>query len=339
MAEVVKIIDPDNGSGTDYTSLSNWEAAQQGDLTTGARDGEIAVAKCRSTGGTADTTAVTVDGWTTSATEYIKIWCDPAESYRFTGKWDTAKYRLSTNYSGYYCLQVWEQYLVVDGVQFYYFGSTGGCFNESAANSGSQYKFTNCLFLINNSSGYGYHTYNWVNETRLYNCIFEAVTKSATGFRFYSGGTGYLYNCDFVNLTTAVVRTDNPLNLINCLFFNNTTDATGTIVDSYCATTNDNTKGLSAAGTGNRFSQTFTFTGARDYHLASNDAGAINYGSDLSATFTTDIDGETRPTGANTWDIGADEYVAAGASAIPDDSRGVLRGMSLGMGRGTMRVM
>jgi len=39
---VTKIIDPDNGSGTDYTSLSAWEAGQQGDLT-GVRD-EIAVA-------------------------------------------------------------------------------------------------------------------------------------------------------------------------------------------------------------------------------------------------------------------------------------------------------
>ena len=37
----------------------------------------------------------------------------------------------------------------------------------------------------------------------------------------------------------------------------------------------------------------------------------LNNGLDLSSSFTNDIDDEIRPTGANTWDIGADEYVAA----------------------------
>ena len=31
--EFISVIDPDNGSGTDYTSLSAWEAANQVDLT------------------------------------------------------------------------------------------------------------------------------------------------------------------------------------------------------------------------------------------------------------------------------------------------------------------
>ena len=89
--EVIKIVDPDNGSGTNYTSLSAWEAGEQGDLT-GARD-EIAVAKCRCTGGTADS-AVTIDGFTTSTTQYIQIWTDPSESYRHDGKWKADAYRL-----------------------------------------------------------------------------------------------------------------------------------------------------------------------------------------------------------------------------------------------------
>ena len=37
------------------------------------------------------------------------------------------------------------------------------------------------------------------------------------------------------------------------------------------------------------------------------DNDALNAGADLSGTFSDDIDGEIRPTGANTWDIGADE--------------------------------
>ncbi|GAG34644.1 unnamed protein product, partial [marine sediment metagenome] len=42
-----------------------------------------------------------------------------------------------------------------------------------------------------------------------------------------------------------------------------------------------------------------------DFHLAGNDANARNAGEDLSATFTDDIDGQTR--GYRGWDIGADE--------------------------------
>ncbi|MCK5081829.1 MAG: hypothetical protein KAR31_02880, partial [Candidatus Omnitrophica bacterium] len=48
-----------------------------------------------------------------------------------------------------------------------------------------------------------------------------------------------------------------------------------------------------------------------DFHLASNDTGAKNLGTDLSAdsnlAFSDDIDGQVRPGGAS-WDIGGDEY-------------------------------
>lgn len=51
---------------------------------------------------------------------------------------------------------------------------------------------------------------------------------------------------------------------------------------------------------------TTTTSGSEDLHLKAG-ADAINVASDLSGTFTDDIDAETRPTGANTWDMGADE--------------------------------
>lgn len=47
--------------------------------------------------------------------------------------------------------------------------------------------------------------------------------------------------------------------------------------------------------------------GSYDFHLDSSDTAAKDQGYDLSAIFTTDIDGDTR---SGTWDIGADEYVA-----------------------------
>ncbi|MEI8361274.1 MAG: fibronectin type III domain-containing protein [bacterium] len=47
-----------------------------------------------------------------------------------------------------------------------------------------------------------------------------------------------------------------------------------------------------------------------DLHLMPGSV-AKNAGADLSATFKTDIDGNARPTGINTWDIGADEWQAS----------------------------
>jgi hypothetical protein len=67
-----------------------------------------------------------------------------------------------------------------------------------------------------------------------------------------------------------------------------------------------------ATGTGSRINQTFTFvaSGSDDYHLAGSDAGALDFGADLSAdgvfAFDDDIDFDTR---SGTWDIGFDEFI------------------------------
>lgn len=69
-------------------------------------------------------------------------------------------------------------------------------------------------------------------------------------------------------------------------------------------------------------SPTFVDAAGGDYHLASTDTAWRDQGADLSADarypFATDGDGETR---SGTWDIGADEYVAALTNyALPADA-------------------
>ncbi len=85
--EVISTIKED-GTG-DYTSLSAWEAGENRDLV--ALD-EIAVAQIDGTWTNPDTTAVTIDGWVTDATRYIKIYT--TATARHDGKWNTGKYRL-----------------------------------------------------------------------------------------------------------------------------------------------------------------------------------------------------------------------------------------------------
>lgn len=68
--------------------------------------------------------------------------------------------------------------------------------------------------------------------------------------------------------------------------------------------------------------------GSEDLHLVTGSA-LINVGTDLSSTFTVDINGNTRPTGASTWDIGPDEFGAGGGGGSgPAKSLRVIRNPS-----------
>jgi len=324
---VTKVVDPDSGAGYDYDSLFDWEAGEQGDLT-GVRD-EIAVAKCRCTGGTADTTAFTIDGWTTSATQYIKIWTDPTESYRHNGTYQTGnKYRLElSNATG---IINKELCVKIQGIQIALTGLTTGdlsavLWNDAQAN-GFVFEFSSGIIRQNSGSiairAYGIRHYfagaSRTGNLYIYNNIIYGFTNSgANGGQAISvadTGTVSLYNNTLKDCDWGVYRTSGTVTIINGLFSGCIIgDASGTITDTYCATSNNNTKGLTALGTGNRFSQTFTFVGAADFHLTVDDAGARDYGdgSTVKAIFTDDIDGVARPAVDLDWDIGADEYVSA----------------------------
>lgn len=202
---VTKVIDPDSGSGYDYDSLFDWEAAQQGDLT-GVRD-EIAIAKCRCTSGTADSTLVVVDGWTTSATQYIKIWTDPSENYRHSGVWSNSKYRLAvTATTDTNLLTVSEDYTRVEGLQLWIDSSTNGitlrglyCIAETA-------RFKNCIVRGNEIVGstYGFYQKTLKSTVEIINCLFYYWYTN--GIFYYCNDAGTvtdwprIYNCTVVHI-------------------------------------------------------------------------------------------------------------------------------------------
>ena len=320
---VTKVVDPNSGSGYDYASLYDWEAAQQGDLT-GVRD-EIAVAKCRCTGGTADTTNITIDGWTTSATQYIKIWTDTSESYRHNGTYQTGnKYRFTG------VLVYAESDALFDGIQFISTKTANGDFYPfQIYNTAVVMRLivTNSIFKMINSenySGWSDGITGWYGGAAgsvfiIVNCIFDGIrstgTSGSSGYLQDGAGTSYLYNCTFNNCQHGPWGYSGTMYCKNCLA--NACpggDFMEVNVCTNCASsdgTADDTDG--SGGSGNRISQTFTFAGAADFHLASNDAGALGYGlnlyNDAAYPFQTDIDGQDRGGAAASWDIGADEYV------------------------------
>jgi len=79
---------------------------------------------CYNDSGTADTTAVTVSGYTTSATDYIKIYtpkdttAEANNSQRASGKWDDTKYNLWVD-NPRSLIGIEEDYLTLDGLQIF----------------------------------------------------------------------------------------------------------------------------------------------------------------------------------------------------------------------------
>ena len=296
--EVTHIVDPGEGAGHDYHSLSLWEAGEVGDLT-GVRD-EISVAKCRATDGDADTTAVVLDGWITSPTQYIKIWTDPAESHRHDGKWNTSKYRLTV--SGAYTIQNSENYTKIDGIQFS--GNTGAIYRGLAIGD-----LSNCILNglnTNNLSGVSQESGGAIT---CWNVVAFNFGTGASGFISYTNGSNFrnctAFNCDNVGIENGYADAV----ATNCVALTCGSCFDGGIVGNYnCSsdTTAPGANSLKSKSAANNFVD--IGAGTEDLHLKLG-ADCINTGTDLSAYFTTDIDGTTRPTGANTWDIGADEYV------------------------------
>jgi hypothetical protein len=301
--EVIKIVDPGGGAGYDYLSLNTWEAGMQKDLVTAD---EISIAKCRSTAGTADTTAVTIDGWTTDATRYIKIWTDPTESYRHNGKWDAGKYRLlAPEYNT--AITISESNVLIDGLQIdIQFGSTQGI----GMGNYSNLKLSNLIIRGVAGAGIaGIFSDSWT-EVKIWNSVIYGFTGGRgisidgyTANNYIYNNT--VYNCNIGIYTAAAILIKNNIS------YNNTDNYNGT----FNAASTNNLSGptqTDAPGSNPRNGVTVTFVDEAkdDFHLASNDAGARDYGvSDPgSGLFSDDIDGQTR---TGIWDIGADEYVAA----------------------------
>jgi hypothetical protein len=314
-------------SGGDYTSLSAWEAGEQGDLVS---QNEIAQAECYAM---QDTTAVTVDGWTTDATRYIEITVPTAE--RHSGVWDATKYRLVVNVDGsvLYCA---EDFYRVKGVQVHNTRTTGNPegFNSYTATAGAVHYYSYCISrgAGSNATSRGFNLR--VNTGYVWNNLAYDWTggSNSAGIRQNgnSGFTIYCYNFTSHSNDYGFQHHDNGASMIvkNCLADGNTVsfqaDWNWPSGCNYNAcdtalTTTGNGGYNDPPGANSRYSQTFTFVNEAgdDFHLASSDAGAKDYGTDLSAdanlAFSDDVDLQTR---SGSWDIGFDEYVAAGGRYI-----------------------
>ncbi len=316
MAALSTAVDTD-GTGN-YTSLNAAEAAQEQDLTDGG--GDTFEFTCEASSGSVDTTAVSVDGWTTAPANFILINAADGDEVLKTG-WDASRYRLVVAGRS---LEISEQYVRITRLQiesnananygiFLEFGSNGGevlvdsCWIRSSHNSGR------CLGTIGRSTDF-----------IIQNTIVTTVGSFAVFFD-NSSGTNTLYNSIVYGdgAGTGVFIRDASATVKNCAIFNHADDVnksgTGTATIQYNAADDDLdtefTESTNVQPSGGDWSNEFAtpgsdFTAQTGGNIENNGIGP---GSDANVP-TTDIDGTAR-SGA-TCDIGADEIAGAPAGIV-----------------------
>lgn len=317
LVEVTFTVDPD-GTGQ-YLSVEEWEAAEVTNAL--ITNDERYTVICRTTGGSADTTALAFSStWATDATHYLQIWTDPSESYRHDGTYRSDKYRwevpgnvspVTIGGSGpgfvrFIGLQVTVSTTLANRHGFSLSPSGGSLRVEQSviragtigANVGGVMGISiggGATALISNNIVYGFDDHGGF-----------AVN---VGINASGSGTIRIFNNTVVDCEVGF-RTTNTGDVvaINCIAqdcadgFNGTWD-TGT--DYNCSDIASDAPGAnSVTGEVAFLSET---AGSENFHLDPSDTVAFgngtNLSTDLAYPITVDIDNETRVN----WSIGADD--------------------------------
>jgi hypothetical protein len=287
-----------------------------------------------------DANPVDIRSWTTSATNYIRIYTPTStasevnQSQRHTGKWDTSKHYFEGSASFAYFVQVRSPNVRFDGIQMRntHSSASGNInFNLASTTTAGDFYVSNSVLLrgtLTRGTGINFPSLTQTSNSRniyIWNNVFSGPVQAVTISSNFSG-TFRIYNNTVIDASTAGLQGEASFGVPNQVVYlknnliANTTNpmVIGTRAGSgsnYNATASTSLGYVidGSGGSNDRVSQTFSFvdTNVFDLHLVGSDTGALDAGVDLSAepglSFNTDIDGEVRPYNS-LWDIGADEF-------------------------------
>jgi hypothetical protein len=295
-----------------YTSLAAWGAdcggITGGDLVT---TDKIAVARIEGTWTQADTTPVSLSGWTTDAEHYIRIYTTAEARHKGT---PGSGYRLVTSGGG---ISILESYVRIEGLEVN--SLTIPVYARPGSGLDGDIRLSHNLIHGNGTTTEsGIYIYDYAGTARIWNnIIYDVGTPGWEGGIHASGSALYVYNNTIVDVITGyAIRNDGTMVVKNNLTEAPNSDYFGAFYpgSDFNASSDD-----TAPGFHSRRDQTFTFVNRAgdNFRLASTDGGARNYGTDLSSDLyipiTDDVDSDTRAGG---WDIGADE-AQSGLDTIP----------------------
>ncbi len=275
-----------------------------------------------------DTQGVTINGWTTSSSNYLHIFTPylPTQvgtSQRHTGTWTSSGYRLEVSNDTPFFL--YENYIYIEGLQIRQTNMTSGylpaiSFELSAT---VHHAIAYCILRGDPATAaprnHGIYVTHGGGTARIWNnVVYDFQGPNARGIYCEDNSyTNYVYNNTIVDCTEGL-----DSNSRTAFTFNNVAQGCGAGfpgIYSYASDYNLSDLAGDAPGANSKNSTTVSFVnaGADDFHLAAGDIGARDSGTDLSGDpnlpFSDDIDGDARPYNG-IWDMGADEYVAAATS-------------------------
>ncbi len=307
-----------SGAAAAYASLIAWESGEDTNLVT---DGDIHICHCQG-GLTTESGQIDLNQWTTGVSNYIEIVVD--SGHRSLGV-PSAGFRVTIS-SGSWVFVNREEYTRFRFLEAY--GGTGGVMYPDVNMGGAavgDIRIEGCHFTPN-AGDYGIRPQQSVDSIYIFNTVIDCNANNANvGIENSGSSTVYIYSSTIVGGIQNGIRSNNAGAIVNCKNvisddndINDFIESLGTLSCDYCASGDDTAD--DQGGSGNQINQTFVFEDKAngDYHLDSTDAGAKDLGTDTSGegaplNFDDDIDIITR---AGTWDIGADEIVAAGGADI-----------------------
>jgi hypothetical protein len=296
-------------AGGDYTSLAACLIANQQNLVTADKYFDVEIDGDWSGG--ADTTAVTIDSWTTDETHYINIYTTAAARYK--GVYSTSYYRLEPTATTGNTFNIYYGWVTINGIQVTHAQPSGNNVNWMYFNyavSGSKTWVLNSIFKLGGTSSsntiQGFYQHDANHSVIVANCIIYDFLTSAnnnyvTVFYIDAAGTMYLYNNTVVDCVRHIdIQGAGAVVSKNSGASNMTYANIGSPTETTCSAS----------------TPTFADAAADNFHLGSADTTWHDAGTDLSGDavypFSTDIDGDTRVA----WDIGADELIVAAAGSI-----------------------
>jgi hypothetical protein len=276
-----------------------------------------------------DNTTVSINGWTTNSTYYIRIFTpyntstECNLSQRHDGKWKSTAYNMYMTLGGR-SIEIREDFVRIEGIQF----GTNSAYATTEyifinATGTGDIRISHCIFQ--GSDGVqdecGINLYDTNNKILIFNNIFYDCAGAVYQNVHDDIDTTYFYNNTLYNINDGLKTVYGTIIAINNLFKDCTQDAVPNVESyeifgagtDYNATTNASI-GYTVTGGGNihdKLSQTVTFVneGSGDFHLAYADTSARASGTNLSAdgnlAVVDDVDLIPRPT---TYDIGADQF-------------------------------
>lgn len=330
-ATVTKTVKP-NGGG-DYTSLQAALVAEAAAHPSLVADDIILQFECYSG---LDTTPVSVSGFTTDATRYLRIYAATGEGH--TGFYNASKYRLEVSGARAFTIgSSVTKHVRLEQMQCFVSGTLSGMdgyFESSNITAPADIRYQNCIAKAAISgatgSGQGFRSSATASDdatiiTTRINCIADSFRNADTeddsfgwNSTAHTNNKEFNYNCLAINCDNGF-RDRSNIRYKNCAAVGCTNGWVPTSGPHANSTNNASTMDADARATNPKHKVAVLFVDPlnNDYRLHNSDSGLKGLGVDLSADadfpFSTDIAGATR--GAP-WCIGPSEADGAATQAV-----------------------